>query len=136
MLTLKIMNLLTRFQKKFENQNSWTKTFTPLEVRKFDIPEVKDLSNYIVFVIHSKKHYFGISTTGIFIQEEGESLFINFSELTSFRILYDSMTYPDFKTKANKIMIASKGQERVLLCDEEGNVYSMHRLLAFGKRST
>ena len=127
------MNLLARFQNKFKNQNSWTKTFMPIEVDKRNVPEVKDLSSYIVFVIHSNKNYFGISTSGIFIQEHGETLFINFKALTSYTILHESMPYPDSKTKANKIEVVSEGRAKVLQCDVDGNVYSIYRLLAFGK---
>jgi hypothetical protein len=129
-------SLLNRFNKKLgELDPDWIHTFLPGQLTS----EVAHRLNFenegaIVFSIVDFQEWFVISIDGIHLVHDSMTTKLDFTDIRETEIIY-SIAKDITEVKANTDIlkiITVQGKEHVLLCDKQGAVFSIKRVIDFG----
>lgn len=134
------MGTLTQFKNKLGILDStWNNTFYPEKAPQFLLSEIAksgfEFKDFVVFVTTCPDEWFGINTKGILIEKNGERTFVPFTEIRKEAFVFDFESKSNsYKSETNELNIFTDDKTYNLVCDKNGAVYQISRLVAFGAK--
>lgn len=132
--------MIKRFIKKLgEIDREWIHTLSPDNIPQCVVDCLLEntirIDESIVFVVFDCQYWFGITIAGLVFSRDEKFDFFKFSDLSDVNLVYDfdEDNRVEFKRNSDKLRIRVARKEFELICDKEGSVYTIKRLLEFGR---